>query len=242
MGRLNGKVAIVTGGGSGMGASHCRRFVAEGARVICTDLNEDGGNAVAAELGDACSFVRHDVSDTESWAEVCTAAERVGAVNVLVNNAGVLGESPIADFSDELFDHVVSINQTGVFKGCRAVTPLMRRAGGGSIVNISSLAGLSGFANGAAYCASKYGVRGLSQVLAVELGRENIRVNSIYPGVIQTPMIEGRDVPRMVAPHIPLGRLGRPEEVTAMVLFLASDEASYCSGGEFVVDGGLHAA
>lgn len=241
MGRLEGKIAIVTGGGSGMGASHCRRFVREGAMVICTDIDTAGGNAVAAELGDACRFVKHDVASAESWQRVCEEAERLGPVSILVNNAGVTFEAPIAEFSEEMYNKIVAVNQTGTFLGCRAVVPLMQRAGGGSIVNISSVAGLCGFDKGAVYCASKFAVRGLSKALAVELGKLGIRVNSVHPGVVRTPMIEGTDAPQLVQPMIPLRRISEPEELTNLVLFLASDEASYCTGAEFVADGGLSA-
>lgn len=239
MGRLEGKIAIVTGGSSGMGASHCRRFVQEGAQVICTDINADAGGRLAKELGDACLFVQHDVSSADSWRQVCDAAEGVGSISILVNNAGVAFEAPITQFPEEQYNRVISINQNGTFLGCRAVVPLMLKAGGGSIVNISSLAGLNGYPNATAYCASKFAVRGMTKALAVELGKDNIRVNSVHPGVVQTPMIAGSDAPAAVTPMIPLGRVAQPEELTNLVLFLASDEASYCTGAEFIADGGL---
>ncbi|WP_313802436.1 glucose 1-dehydrogenase [Sphingobium sp.] len=241
MGRLEGKIAIVTGGGSGMGASHCRRFVREGAKVICTDINVKGGRAVADELGEACLFVEHDVADGESWRNVCEEAERVGPVSILVNNAGVVAENTFTEVSDAEYNRVIAINQTGVFLGCRAVVPLMERAGGGSIVNISSVAGLCGFPKGVVYCTSKFAVRGLSKALAVEVAKLNIRVNSVHPGVIRTPMASAADTPGLVEPLIPMGRIGEPEELTNLVLFLASDEASYCTGAEFIADGGLSA-
>lgn len=239
MARLAGKIAIVTGGGSGMGASHCRRFVQEGARVICTDINAAGGTRLVEELGDACRFVEHDVSSAESWRTVCDIAESLGPVSILVNNAGVAFEAPITQLTEEQYNRVISINQTGTFLGCRAVVPLMLKAGGGSIVNISSLAGLYGYPNATAYCASKFAVRGMTKALAVELAKDNIRVNSVHPGVVRTPMMAGSDTPQQVLGMIPMGRVAEPEELTNLVLFLASDEASYCTGAEFIADGGL---
>lgn len=242
MGRLSGKIAIISGAASGMGTSHARMFVAEGAKVVLTDIAEEAGAAIAAELGENAAFIRHDVTSAADWAAaVAFTEERFGPVSVLVNNVGVSREGAITEVSEDDYNHIVTINQTSMFLGIRATVPSLRKAGGGSIVNISSAAGLVGFPNGSIYCASKFAVRGLSKALALELASDNIRVNSVHPGVIRTPMVEGLDVPAAVAPIIPLKRIGEPAEISYLVLFLASDEASYCTGGEFTADGGLTA-
>lgn len=241
MGRLLNKNAIITGAARGMGAAHARLFIAEGATVTLSDLREDEGRALAAELGSSAQFVCHDVASAAGWAETAAAAERFGPVTILVNNAGISVEGPIAEFSDEDYDRVIATNQTSVFMGCRAVVPSMRRAGIGSIVNISSAAGLVGFPNGAAYCASKFAVRGLTKAFAMELASEGIRVNSVHPGVVETPMVGGLDVPALVVPTVPLGRIGQPADIAHLVLYLASDESGYCTGSEFIADGGLTA-
>jgi 3alpha(or 20beta)-hydroxysteroid dehydrogenase len=245
MPRLANKVAIITGAARGMGESHAMRFVAEGAKVILTDMREDAGAALAAKLGSNAVFVAQDVTKAADWARVVAKAEATfGPVNLLVNNAGVLG--PVAktvDISEEDYLKVCNINQHGVFLGMKAVIPSMIKAGKGSIVNISSIAGIVanyGFPN-LAYVGSKFAVRGMTKAAAVEYGGKNIRVNSVHPGFIQTPMMveatneEGGDALSM----IPLGRIADPSEVSNLVLFLASDEASYITGGEYVVDAGM---
>lgn len=245
MGRLSGKVAIVTGAAQGMGEAHARVFIREGARVALTDLNRERGQALADELGEDALFIAHDVASSGDWkAAVSKTETRFGAVTTLVNNAGVIGPvCGMLDFSEEEFLKVCAINQLGVFLGMQAVLPSMIAAGGGSIVNISSIAGMLGTkeSSNAAYCASKWAVRGMSKLVAAQHGKDGVRVNSVHPGYILTPMMvaatdaEGGGA----ADAIPLGRMARPEEVSNVVLFLASDEASFVSGAEHVVDGAM---
>ncbi|MBE8476081.1 glucose 1-dehydrogenase [Streptomyces justiciae] len=241
MARLNGKVAVITGAARGMGATHARRFVEEGASVVITDVLKDEGEALAAELGAQACFFAHDVTDAVGWHQVVTLAEETfGPVAILVNNAGVGQVRPLLDMTEAEYRRVVDINQLGVFLGMKAVIPSMRRLGGGSIVNVSSTSGLVGSPAGAAYSASKFGVRGLTKSVAVEFAAEGIRVNSVHPGVIVTPMTDEYgftgDHPAIRA--TPMRRPAQPEEVTALVLYLASDESSFSTGAEFVVDGG----
>lgn len=245
MSRLQGKVAIITGAARGMGESHARAFAREGARLVLTDLSGEAGRALASEIGPEAIFIDQDVTNPGHWkAVVAQAEEHFGKIDILVNNAGILGPmATTADLNDEGYDKVCQVNQHAVFYGMRAVLPAMLRAGGGSIVNISSIAGIAanyGFPS-IAYVASKFAVRGMSKAAAVEYGKDNIRVNSVHPGFIQTPMMveatdeAGGDALR----EIPLGRIAAPEEVSALVLFLASDEASYITGAEYLVDAGM---
>lgn len=245
MQRLNGKVAVITGAARGMGEAHARRFVAEGAKVILTDRSEAQGSAIASELGASAMFVAHDVTDAGQWTEVVDKAEQAfGPITVLVNNAGILGPmAKAADLAEADYMHVCAVNQHSVFLGMKAVLPSMLRAGRGSIVNISSIAGMVanyGFPS-LAYVASKFAVRGMTKAAAVEYGPHNIRVNSVHPGFILTPMmVEATDeVGGDALAQIPLGRLANPDEVSQLVLFLASDESSYISGSEHVVDAGM---
>lgn len=245
MGRLDGKIAIITGAAQGMGESHARAFVREGARVAMTDINESRGSALAKELGENAIFVRHDVAEEAEWGAVISATNAAfGPASILVNNAGVIGAvKGMLDFSGTEFQQVCAINQLGVYLGMQAVLPGMIAGGGGSIVNISSIAGMLGTAasSNAAYCASKFAVRGMSKLAAVWHGKDGVRVNSVHPGYILTPMMIAATDENGggAAEAIPLGRLARPEEVTSVVLFLASDEASFVSGGEYVVDGAM---
>lgn len=245
MERLTDKIALITGAARGMGESHARRFIAEGAKVVLTDLAEEAGQALATELGSNALFLRHDVTCAASWEEVVTAAEKAfGPIHILVNNAGILG--PVADtqqLSEADYLKICSVNQHSVFLGMRTVLPSMLRAGIGSIVNISSIAGMAanyGFPN-LAYVASKFAVRGMTKATAIEYGGKNIRVNSVHPGFIQTPMmVEATDESGGDALGlIPLGRIADPKEVSNLVLFLASDEASYITGSEYLVDAGM---
>ena len=243
MSRLENKVAIITGAAQGMGESHARRFVAEGAKVVLTDLNEEKGQALATELGENAVFVKQNVTSEEDWATVlATAEEKFGPVNVLVNNAGISVNKFMLDMSVEEYRRIVDINQVSVFIGMKTVAPSMAKAGGGSIVNISSINGLVGGAIG--YTDTKFAVRGMSKAAALNLSAMGIRVNSVHTGVIATPMIMQGDVKEAIeefSKFIPLKRVAQPEEVSNLVLYLASDESSYSTGGEFVVDGGITA-
>lgn len=244
MARLTGKVALITGGARGQGADEARLFCAEGARVYITDVLEEAGNKVAAETG--ATFMHHDVTNEARWEEVVnTICDSHGALDVLVNNAGIFKLGRLMDTSVEDFERILSVNQTGVFLGMKAVAPAMCEAGRGSIVNISSLAGLEGAAGAFAYGASKWAVRGMSKTAAQELGRFGVRVNSVHPGFIDTEMMQQTQAVvsgklEKALRFVPLGRTATAEEVAQVVLFLASDESSYCTGGEFTVDGGLH--
>lgn len=243
MGRLTGKVAIVTGAARGMGESHARKFIAEGAKVVITDLNEESGQALAKELGENALFVKQDVTSQQDWERVVAEAEKAfGPVNVLVNNAGIAVNNNIENMSVEQYRKIVEINQVSVFLGMKAVLPSMKKAENGSIVNISSMNGLVAGAIG--YTDTKFAVRGMSKAAAIDFAKYGIRVNSVHPGVIETPMVtqgDAVDVIKEFAKHIPLKRVAQSEEVSNLVLFLASDDSSYSTGSEFVIDGGLTA-
>ncbi|MCS7480570.1 glucose 1-dehydrogenase [Umezawaea endophytica] len=247
MGRLDGKVAVVTGAARGQGAAAARRFVAEGARVVITDVRDDLGKQLADDLGDAALYRRLDVASEEDWAlAVAETVDAFGEITVLVNNAGVLHFSAIAETTLDDYQRVVGINQTGTFLGMRAVIPSMKRAGGGSIVNVSSVEGLGGMPYLVAYTATKFAIRGMTKVAAMELGEHGIRVNSVHPGAVDTAMVSDAlggfkvDVAR-VGRKLALRRIGQPEDVANVVLFLASDESGYCTGAEIAVDGGATA-
>lgn len=243
MARLEGKIAVVTGAAQGMGATHAHRFIEEGAKVVLTDLKTEEGQALAEELGDNALFLKQDVTSEEDWTNVVKETEKhFGSINVLVNNAGITTAKSILDTSKEEYRHILEINQISVFLGMKAVIPSMQEAGGGSIVNVSSINGLVGGAIG--YTDSKFAVRGMTKAAALECAHYGIRVNSVHPGVIETPMImqgDTKDAVEEFAKSIPMKRVAKPEEVTNLVLFLASDESSYSTGSEFVVDGGLTA-
>ncbi|MBE9373816.1 glucose 1-dehydrogenase [Saccharopolyspora sp. HNM0983] len=237
MGRVDGKVAIITGGSRGMGAAHARSLVAEGAKVVIGDILDDEGKALADELGSAARYVPLDVTEPDQWQHaVSTAVQEFGRINVLVNNAGIVNGSAIQKFDLQQWQRILDVNLTGSFLGIRAVTDPMIEAGGGSIMNVSSVEGLRGSPWAHGYVATKWAVRGLAKSTALELAQHNIRVNSIHPGLIRTPMTEGIPDDMIKAP---LGRPADPAEVATFVLFLASDESSYATGSEFVVDGGL---
>lgn len=244
MGRLEGKVAIVTGGARGMGAATCRRFVAEGAKVAIADVLDDAGTALAAELGEAAGFWHLDVTSEADWAAVVAGVEeRFDQVDVLVNNAGILHFAGLLDTTLADYRRVLEVNLVGEFLGIKAVAPGMVARGKGAIVNVSSVDGMKG-ANGlSAYASSKWGVRGLTRVAAMELGHRGVRVNSVHPGGVDTVMTNHDGSPRDKVDErfgtIPLQRVGAPEEVAAATVFLASDEASYLAGAEIVVDGGM---
>ena len=245
MGRLSGKVAIVTGASQGMGAAHVKMMVEEGAKVIMTDINDKDGQALADELGENALFIKHNVASAQDWAKVVEQGEaKFGTINVLVSNAGLLG--PVADIqgtSEDEFQKVCDVNQLGVFLGMQAVLPSMEKADGGSIINVSSIAGIAAVygAPDIAYVASKFAVRGMTKQVAIEYGPKNIRVNSVHPGFIKTPMMAAatNDTGGKATSMIPLSRLAEPSEVSSLVVFLASDESSFITGTEQIIDGGM---
>ncbi len=236
MARVSGKVALISGGARGMGASHARLLVDEGAKVVIGDILDEEGEALAAELGDAVRYVHLDVTDYAQWeAAVAAAVEAFGRLDIVVNNAGIANFGLIEDYTLEAWDLIVKINLTGVFYGIKSAVPALKESGAGSIINVSSTAGLQGYEALPGYNAAKYGVRGLTKNAALDLGRYNIRVNSVHPGVIRTPMTEELETPQS---HVALHRVGEPIELSNLILFLASDESSFSTGAEFVADGG----
>ena len=246
--RLKDKVAIITGAAQGMGAAHARRFVAEGARVVLTDINADAGGRLAKELGSSALFLAHDVAKETAWVSVVAEAERrFGPVTVLVNNAGILGPGALcADLAEADFLKVCAINLTSVFLGTKHVVPSMIRAGGGSIVNISSISGsvaIYGTPN-VAYAATKFAVRGITKQVAIEYGGHGFRANSVHPGYIRTPMMTAAlddEQIKIASGSVPIKRVGEVEDVSNMVVFLASDESGFVTGSEHIIDGGLTA-
>jgi 3alpha(or 20beta)-hydroxysteroid dehydrogenase len=245
MGRLSGKVAIITGGARGMGGATARLFVENGAKVVIGDVLDDVGQALADELGDSAVFLHMDISQSADWQSAIAAAAGLGQLNVLVNNAAILHVASITDTSEEDYMRVIRINQLGTFLGMQAVIPAMKAAGIGSIINVSSIDGLQSKNGLIAYSASKWAVRGMTKSAAIELGQHGIRVNSVHPGGVKTEMGGGEDTPDEIANEFyknhPLPRVGKAHEVANVSLFLASDEASYCTGSEFVADGGWFA-
>ena len=241
MNRLDNKVAMITGGAHGQGAAEAELFVAAGAHVVITDVDCDGGSATATRLGSACEFVEHDVASEAAWNDVVQGVvDRHGRVDVLVNNAGIFRVLGLEDTSLDVWHQLIAINQTGVFLGMRTVVPFMKQSGSGSIVNISSIAGLTSAPRAHAYSATKWAVRGMTKSAAVELAPFGIRVNSVHPGLIETEMLGQFNAPREeLEARVPQGRLGQPVEVARLVLFLASNDASHCSGHEFTVDGAM---
>ncbi|MAU80378.1 MULTISPECIES: glucose 1-dehydrogenase [Gordonia] len=239
MGRVEDKVALISGGSRGMGAAHARMLVDEGAKVVIGDILDDEGKALADELGDAVRYVHLDVTSPDDWsAAVATATGDFGKLNVLVNNAGIVNGAALQKFRLDKWQQILDVNLTGTFLGMQAAVEPMIAAGGGSIINVSSVEGLRGSPWAHGYVASKWGVRGLAKSAALELAPHNIRVNSIHPGMIRTPMTEG--LPEDIV-KTPLGRPAESSEVATFVVFLASDESSYATGSEFVMDGGLTA-
>jgi 3alpha(or 20beta)-hydroxysteroid dehydrogenase len=246
MGRLSGKIALITGAAGGQGAAAARRFVEEGARVVVADVRDDEGKALADEIG--AHFTHLDVSEEDGWtAAVAEVADVYAPPNVLVNNAGILHFARLQDTTLADYQRVIQINQVGTFLGMRAVVRGMVKAGGGSIINVSSIEGLRAAPLLSAYTASKFAIRGMTKVAALELAGKGVRVNSVHPGMIETGMLPsalgGQTVDLTFAgKKVPLGRVGQPEEVAQLTVFLASDESSYCTGAEFVADGGVTAA
>jgi 3alpha(or 20beta)-hydroxysteroid dehydrogenase len=241
MSRFQDKIILVSGAARGQGAAEVRRLVKEGARVVLGDVREQEGLELAASLGGCASFMRLDVSDVADWDKVVAHCEQLGGLHGLVNNAGIYQPKPIRDTDPELLEAHFRVNQLGVVLGLKSSAPLMRRSGGGSIVNVSSTAGLQGIPNAIAYVGTKWAVRGMTKTAALELASGNIRVNSVHPGLIDTPMLSSRardDLERRAA-MIPLKRMGTVDDVTNLVLFLLSDESAYVTGAEISVDGGL---
>ena len=242
MGALDGKVALITGGARGQGAAEAELFVAEGADVVITDVLDEPAEALSATLGPSASYLHLDVASEGEWDDVVARVdERFGRLDVVVNNAGVLSEAANIE-SQPLDDYmrIVSINQVGCWLGMKKTIPLLRRGGGGSIVNISSVAGMRGAEGSAAYAATKWAVRGMTKCAALEVARDGVRVNSVHPGFVDTQLLSevGTDAASL-GPKVPLGAVGQPADVARLALFLASDASAYCTGAEFVIDGGL---
>ena len=245
MGRLDGKVALISGAARGQGEAEARLFVAEGARVVIGDVLDDQGKVLGEDLGPSARYVHLDVTDEDDWsAAVALALGEFGSLHVLVSNAGI-SPAPVAlaDLTKQDYEQVIAVNQVGTFLGLKAVIPTMIAGGGGSIITISSVGGIEGTFGMAPYVSSKFAVRGMTKVAALEYARHGIRVNSVHPGPVDTAMLDrahwhGAEVRPAMAEAMPLGRLGQPAEIAEMVLFLASDASSYCTGAEFVADGG----
>ncbi len=248
-GRLDGKVALISGGARGMGEAEAHMFVAEGAKVAICDMRDDEGAAVAANIGDSAIYEHLDVTSESEWATaVAATVAAFGKIDILVNNAGIAEAAPLAEMTLESYRRVIDVNQIGVFLGMRAVVEPMAATGAGSILNVSSIDGMIGMNGIISYVASKWAVRGMTKAAAMELGPRGIRVNSIHPGFIRTDLgtPEGMDpagIHKMLDVHTerlaPLARTGRPDEIAKLAVFLASDESSYSTGSEFVADGGL---
>jgi 3alpha(or 20beta)-hydroxysteroid dehydrogenase len=245
MGRLDGKVALITGGARGQGAAEAKLFAAEGAAVVLTDVLDDEGKGTAATCGS--HYLHDDVTSEEQWKTVVDAAVRLhGRIDVLINNAGIYKAGTLATTTLADYRRIIEVNQVGVFIGMQAVAEVMKAQRAGSIVNISSIAGLRGGGTSQAYTASKWAVRGMTKSAAQELGPFGVRVNSIHPGLIDTPMlqqlpgIEAGETARYLS-RIPLGRIAEPEDVAKLALFLASDDSAYSTGAEFIIDGGMTA-
>lgn len=244
MGRLDGKVALITGGARGQGAAEARLFASEGANVVLTDVLDAEGAAVAAEIGG--QYLHHDVANEAAWEAVVGEVVRLhGRLDVLVNNAGIYRSAPLTEMALDDYRAVIDINQVGVFLGMKHVGRQMVRQRSGSMVNISSIAGLRGGGTAIAYTASKWAVRGMTKTGAQYFGPHGIRVNSIHPGLIETPMLHqlpGMDAdPERYVQRIPLGRIAEAADVAKLALFLASDDSAYINGAEITVDGGMTA-
>jgi 3alpha(or 20beta)-hydroxysteroid dehydrogenase len=240
MDRLKGKVVLISGGARGQGAAEARLCIAEGARVVIGDVLEAEGRRLASELGPAATFVRQDVTLERDWETAVSEARKLGGLNGFINNAGIYQPRALMDTDSELFERHFRVNQLGCFLGMKSVVPLIEQSGGGSIVNISSTAGLRGSPGAFAYSATKWALRGMTKAAAVDLAPRRIRVNSVHPGPMDTEMIRvnAPDWIRERVERLPMKRIGKAEEVAALVLFLLSDESSYITGAEIAIDGG----
>lgn len=245
MSRLSGKVAIVTGGAQGQGAAIVRAFVAEGAKVVIADVADEPGKELAEELGGDAVFRHHDVSDEASWtALVEETNDRFGPVNVLANNAGILRFASLEQMPVEEYELLFRVNQLGCWLGMKSVARTMRKNGGGSIINASSVEGLAGMPTLTGYTATKFAIRGMTKAAALELGAHGIRVNSVHPGMIDTPMTRphgGDEAMAYGASKVALKRVGHPEDIAPLYVYLASEESSYVTGAEIAIDGGCTA-
>lgn len=248
MGKLDGKVVIVTGASGGQGQLHARTLASEGAKVVLTDISEEGGKQIAEEIGENAIFVKHDIASESDWNNVVKKAEEAfGPVTVLINNAGMAGSAVgklTGDISKEEFEQVMNVNATGTFLGMKTVIPSMKKAGKGSIVNVSSIGGLFATKGAMAYHTSKFAVTGMTKAAALDYAQDNIRVNSVHPGTIESPALlsPGAEATvNMIKEKTPLGRLGKPEEAAKLIVFLASDDSSFSTGAEFIIDGGVSA-
>jgi len=241
MARFDGKVILISGGARGQGAAEARMLVAEGGRVVIGDVLEMEGRRLAAELGDAAVFLHHDVTEEADWMEAVEAAERLGGLHGMVNNAGIFIPRSLMETDTALFERHMRVNQLGCFLGMKAVVGAMERSGGGSIVNISSVAGLRGSPGAIAYSATKWALRGMTKAAAIDLAPRDIRVNSVHPGPIDTEMLKVRspEENRRRTEMVPMRRMGTAEEVAKLVLFLLSDDSAYITGAEMTIDGGV---
>ena len=241
MARFQDKVVLISGGARGQGAAEARLLVAEGAKVVIGDVLEAEGRRLADELGRAAIFLRHDVTEAADWAKAVEAAQALGGLHGMVNNAGIFIPRSLMQTDAALFERHMRVNQLGCFLGMKAVVDLMEHSGGGSIVNISSVAGLRGSPNAIAYSATKWALRGMTKAAAIELAPRRIRVNSVHPGPIDTEMLNVRspDENQRRVQQAPMKRMGTAEEVAKLVLFLLSDESAYITGAEVAIDGGV---
>lgn len=242
MKKLEGKVTIITGGAAGMGETHVRLFIKNGAKVVITDIDQEKGKNLAQELGENALFLKHDVTDEEGWEKIVKKTEETfGPVNVLVNNAGISSALSIQSSLDD-YMNIVNINQASIFLSMKYTVPSMQKEEKGSIINISSINGLEGGALG--YTDTKFAVRGMTKAAAKELAPYGIRVNSVHPGIINTSMVQNSphfEQIKTITQNIPLKRMAEPNEISQLVLFLASDDSSYSTGSEFIADGGFMA-
>lgn len=246
MDALSNRSALITGAAGGLGFATARLFLAAGARVALTDIRQAEGEARAAELGERAMFIAHDVTSAADWQRVVECAEaRLGPLSILINNAGIAQAPVPADqCTEDEYRRIIDINQVSTFLGMQAAVPSLRRAGGGAIVNVSSVAGLKAHPGAIAYVASKFAVTGMTKVAALDFAKDKIRVNSVHPGLIDTPMVRpaspapGPDLVAQFAATLPIPRASQPEEIARVILFLASDAASFCTGAAFTADGG----